>query len=47
MRLIYLLVPDLPTAMRIIDELLLARAPERHLHVIATRGTPLEPADAF
>jgi hypothetical protein len=33
--------------MRIIDELLLARAPERHLHVIATRGTPLEPADAF
>jgi hypothetical protein len=42
MRRIYFLVPDLPAAKRIIDELLLARVPERHLHVIAKRGTPLE-----
>lgn len=42
MRRIYFLVPDLATAKRIVDELLLARVPERHLHVIAKRGTPLE-----
>jgi hypothetical protein len=42
MRRIYFLVPDLPAAKRIIDELLLARVPEQHLHVIAKRGTPLE-----
>jgi hypothetical protein len=42
MHRIYFLVPDLPAAKRIIDELLLARVPEQHLHVIAKRGTPLE-----
>jgi hypothetical protein len=42
MRRIYFLVPDIAAAKRIIDELLLARIEERHLHVIAKRGTPLE-----
>jgi hypothetical protein len=42
MRRIYFLVPDIPTAKRIVDELLLARIAEQHLHVIAKRGTPLE-----
>jgi hypothetical protein len=42
MRRIYFLVPDIPMAKRIVDELLLARIEERHLHVLAKRGTPLE-----
>lgn len=42
MRRIYFLVPDVPLAKRIVDELLLARIEERHLHVLAKRGTPLE-----
>jgi hypothetical protein len=42
MRRIYFLVPDIAIAKRIVDELLLARVPEKHLHVIARRGTPLE-----
>lgn len=32
----------MPTAKKIVDELLLARIEERHIHVIAKRGTPLE-----
>ena len=42
MRRIYFLVPDIATAKRIVDELLLARIEERRLHVLAKRGTPLE-----
>ena len=42
MRRIYFLVPDIEIAKRIVDELLLARIEERHLHVLAKRGTPLE-----
>jgi hypothetical protein len=42
MRRLYLLVPDIPTAKKIVDDLLLARISERHLHVLAKRGTPLE-----
>jgi hypothetical protein len=42
MRRIYFLVPDLATTKRIVDELLLARIEERHIHVIAKRGTELE-----
>lgn len=42
MRRIYFLVPDIPMGKRIVDELLLARIEERHLHVLAKRGTPLE-----
>ena len=42
MRRIYFLVPDITLTKRIVDELLLARIEERHIHVIAKRGTPLE-----
>lgn len=42
MRRIYFLAPDIPTARRVVEDLLLARIEERHLHVIAKRGTPLE-----
>jgi hypothetical protein len=42
MRRIYFLVPDIQAARRVVDDLLLARIEERHLHVIAKRGTPLE-----
>jgi hypothetical protein len=42
MRRIYFLVPDISTTRRVIDDLLLARVEERHLHVIAKRGTALE-----
>ena len=42
MRRIYFLVPDIAIAKRIVDDLLLARIEERHLHVIAKRGTELE-----
>lgn len=42
MRRIYFLVPDIAITKRIVDELLLARIEERHIHVIAKRGTELE-----
>jgi hypothetical protein len=42
MRRIYFLVPDISTTKRIVDELLLARIDERHIHVIAKSGTPME-----
>jgi len=42
MRRIYFLVPDVPTAKRVVEDLLVARIEERHLHVLAKRGTPLE-----
>ncbi len=42
MRRIYFLVPDIATTKKIVDELLQARIEERHIHVIAKRGTPLE-----
>lgn len=42
MRRIYFLVPDIATANRIVDDLLMAKIEERHLHVLAKRGTPLE-----
>ncbi|MEO8991960.1 MAG: DUF1269 domain-containing protein [Nitrosospira sp.] len=42
MRRIYFLVPDITVTKRIVDELLLARVEERHIHVIAKRGTPME-----
>ncbi|SEL51498.1 DUF1269 domain-containing protein [Nitrosovibrio tenuis] len=42
MRRIYFLVPDIATTKRIVDDLLLARIEERHIHVIAKRGTELE-----
>lgn len=42
MRRIYFLVPDIAITKRIVDELLLARIEERHIHVVAKRGTELE-----
>lgn len=42
MRRIYFLVPDITITKRIVDELLLARIDERHIHVVAKRGTELE-----
>lgn len=41
MRRIYFLIPDLETAYKVTDELLLARVDERHIHVIAREGTEL------
>lgn len=42
MRRLYFLLPDLKTAQTIVDELLLARVEERHIHVIANEATSLE-----
>lgn len=41
MRRVYFLVPDPATASSIVDELLVARVPEKHIHVLAREGTPL------
>jgi hypothetical protein len=42
MRRLYFLVPSIGSARKINDELLLARVEERHIHVIAREGTPME-----
>ncbi len=42
MKRIYFLAPDIAVTKKIVDELLLARIEEKHIHVIAKRGTPLE-----
>ncbi|SEM70881.1 DUF1269 domain-containing protein [Nitrosomonas marina] len=42
MRRIYFLVPNLSVTRKIVEELLLAKVEEKHIHVIAKRGTPLE-----
>jgi hypothetical protein len=42
MRRIYFLSPDVETTKRVVDDLLLARIEERHIHVVAKRGTELE-----
>lgn len=42
MRRIYFLVPTVASARAIVNELLLARIEERHLHVVAREDTPLE-----
>lgn len=42
MKRIYFLVSDVSTARAIVEELLLARTEERHIHILARRGTPLE-----
>lgn len=42
MRRLYFLVPDVAHAKTIVDELLLNRIEERHIHVIAKEGTPME-----
>jgi hypothetical protein len=40
-RILYL-IPDLASARRMMDDLLLARIEERHIHFLAKRGTPME-----
>jgi Flp pilus assembly protein TadB len=40
-RILYLL-PDLASARRMMDDLLLARVEERHIHFLAKRGTSME-----
>jgi hypothetical protein len=40
-RRLYFLVPNLEIATKVVEDLLLARIEERHIHVIAKRGTPL------
>jgi hypothetical protein len=42
MRRIYFLVPNIEVSKKIVDELLLARIEERHIHVVAKRDTPME-----
>jgi hypothetical protein len=42
MRRIYFLVPDFEVTRTIVDELLLERIEERHIHVLAKRGVPLD-----
>lgn len=42
MRRIYFLLPDVDCACRIVDELLLARIEERHIHLLARDGTPMD-----
>lgn len=42
MKRIYFLVPEIDVAKKIVDELLLARVEERHIHILAKRGTPLQ-----
>lgn len=42
MRRLYFLLPSVATARAIVDELLLNHVEERHIHVLAKRGTPLE-----
>jgi hypothetical protein len=40
-RRLYFLVPNVGIATKVVDDLLLGRIEERHIHVIAKRGTPL------
>lgn len=42
MRRLYFLLPDLASAHRVVDALLLKRVEERNIHLLAKRGTPLE-----
>jgi len=42
MRRIYFLAPNIEVSKNIVDELLLARIEERHIHILAKRGTPME-----
>ncbi len=41
-RRLYFLMPDSPSARRMMDDLLLARVEERHIHFLARRGTPMD-----
>lgn len=41
-RRLYYLLPDAGSARRVMDDLLLARIEERHIHFLARPGTPME-----
>lgn len=41
-RRLYFLLPDIRRTRQILDELLLARIEERHIHILAREGTPME-----
>ena len=41
MRRLYFLVPNIDTANTVVDELLLKRVDEHHIHVVAKEGTPM------
>lgn len=41
MRRLFFLAPDVRSAHDVVDSLLLARVPEKHIHVLAREGTPL------
>lgn len=42
MRRLYFLIPNVENARRIVDKLLLARVEERHIHMVAKEGIPME-----
>jgi len=42
MQRLYFLLPKLETTHAVVNELLLARIEERHMHIIAKEGTPME-----
>jgi hypothetical protein len=42
LRRLYFLLPDVDTARRIVDELLLVHIPYEHIHILANPETPLE-----
>lgn len=41
MRRLYFLIPDLGSTHKVVDELLLARIDEHHIHIVAKQGTPM------
>ena len=41
-RRLYYVMPDLPSARRMMDDLLLARIEERHIHFLGKRGTSMD-----
>ena len=41
-RRLYFIMPDLASARKTMDDLLLARIEERHIHFLARRGTPMD-----
>jgi hypothetical protein len=41
MRRLYFMVPDIDTAQKVVDELLLKRVDDHHIHVVAKEGTPM------
>jgi hypothetical protein len=41
-RRLYFIMPDLSSARKMMDDLLLCRIEERHIHFLARRGTPMD-----